>query len=141
MTPTEITLAFYKGEGTSMDALVRLVTKSRYSHIEVSIDGIFWSSSARDGGVRPRRLQPNPASWDFVHVARTPEEVNQARRVFLTNRGAKYDWLGVFRFLLPFLKPSSSRWFCSEIAAEALGLSDPHKLSPGDLAEAFGLQR
>lgn len=34
--------------------------------------------------------------------------------------GSPYDYLGVFRFVLPFLRGSNDRWFCSELVATAL---------------------
>lgn len=34
--------------------------------------------------------------------------------------GSAYDYLGVFRFALPFLRESKDRWFCSEHVAAAL---------------------
>lgn len=34
--------------------------------------------------------------------------------------GSPYDYLGVFRFVLPFIRGSKDRWFCSELVAAAL---------------------
>ena len=49
--------------------------------------------------------------------------------------GSPYDYLGVFRFAVPFLRGSSDKWFCSELVAAALrdlaGWSvDPAKARP-----------
>ncbi|QDD91320.1 hypothetical protein [Pseudomonas oryzihabitans] len=51
--------------------------------------------------------------------------------------GAGYDWLGILGSqILPTGFQSRSRWFCSEFCAQALGLEQPHRYSPGQLAEA-----
>lgn len=34
--------------------------------------------------------------------------------------GSPYDYLGVLRFAVPFLRGSSDKWFCSELVAAAL---------------------
>tara|TARA_R110001606_G_scaffold390081_1_gene556778 strand:- start:62 stop:238 length:177 start_codon:yes stop_codon:yes gene_type:complete len=57
-----IALAFYKGHGQLLDRVIRWVTRSSFSHVEIlravpamSVDGAqsrAWSSSGRDGGVR-----------------------------------------------------------------------------------------
>lgn len=64
--------------------------------------------------------------------------------------GCKYDYLGVLRFLLKFLRQSPKRWFCSEIVTAALQQCSlfrhlkPWKVSPNKLAkmlEHFGFTR
>ena len=56
-----VVLAFYKGKGDWLDWLIRLFTRSQYSHVEYVQDSTAmddqgrhecWSSSFRDGGVR-----------------------------------------------------------------------------------------
>jgi hypothetical protein len=48
--------------------------------------------------------------------------------------GAKYDFFGVARFLLPWLfGASGKRWFCSEACAEIIGFDEPWRFSPADL--------
>ena len=52
----------------------------------------------------------------------------------------KYDWWGVIRFVIPFVKQDPSKWFCSELIAAGLkhinklpSTTKVHKLSPGAL--------
>jgi hypothetical protein len=60
--------------------------------------------------------------------------------------GSPYDYLGVFRFALPFLRGSKDRWFCSELVAAALrdlsGWSiDPAKVRPSTVFFHLGGKR
>lgn len=54
-----------------------------------------------------------------------------------------YDYLGVFRFALPFLRGSKDRWFCSELVAAALRdltgwQIDPAKARPSTVYAHLG---
>lgn len=60
--------------------------------------------------------------------------------------GSPYDYLGVLRFALPFLRGSKDRWFCSELVAAALrdlaGWSiDPVKARPSTVYYHLGGER
>jgi hypothetical protein len=60
--------------------------------------------------------------------------------------GSPYDYLGVFRFALPFLQGSKDRWFCSELVAAALrdltGWDvDPAKVRPSTIYFHVGGKR
>jgi hypothetical protein len=60
--------------------------------------------------------------------------------------GSPYDYLGVFRFAIPFLRGSASKWFCSELVAAALrdltGWSiDPAKARPSTVYFHLGGKR
>jgi len=84
-------LALYKGEGDFYDKLIRFVTNSPYSHCELVIDGLCYSSSARDGGVRMKQIYLNPDKWDLYPV--TADKL-WALDWFINNVGKKYDWIG-----------------------------------------------
>ena len=146
----KVYLAMYKGrkDGRGVkvwaarftDCVVRTVTRSLYSHCEIAVkhprDGLFdcYSSSARDGGVRIKTM-PLPADkWDLIPL---PQSVAiSAGRLFHRTHGAGYDWLGaigaVFR-----LPQSRRRWFCSEWCAYAIGCTNPHRYTPGELADTI----
>lgn len=62
--------------------------------------------------------------------------------------GAKYDWLGVARFLTRRYANVGDRWFCSELVGagmERAGLPlsnlEPHLLSPRDIAASVRLKK
>jgi hypothetical protein len=127
-------IAFYKAPGTLADRLVRMVTGSPYSHCELVINGTACSSSIRDGGVRMKGIYLDPAKWDVVEV---DGDVTVAWSWFATHVGERYDWAGVFRFVIPFLPHRRRQWFCSEACAAALGLPDPADWTPGMLARQY----
>lgn len=130
-------LAMYKGPADDWlhklgHWIVCIGTLSRYSHVELVIDGWCWSSSARDGGVRCKSIDLDSGHWDLYEVA---GDAQAARDWFVVHRGEPYDWLGVLRFV-PILKwlPRRRRdWFCSESVAAAIGLSIPDRFTPASL--------
>ena len=132
-------IAFYKGPATGLvnkigRLLVCLGTLSRYSHCELVVQGVCYSASARDGGVRGKVIDLGSGHWDVVDV---PGDEVAALAWFERHQGDHYDWMGVLRFALPFLRQRPGKWFCSEAVAEALGVADSAGVSPGDLWEVY----
>ena len=131
-----ITIAFYKGEGRLYDKLIRWWTDSSYSHCELVINGVAYSSSTRDGGVRGAVIDWNADHWDFMaleewQLGRSKEQILDWFRV---HWGQGYDWVGLLWFILPVLPWGfKNRWFCSEACGDALGIPNPSTLSPKDL--------
>lgn len=122
-------MAFYKGKGNFFDAVVRFVTRSEYSHCEIVIDGVCWSSSPRDGGVRQATINLQSGHWDVIDLQ---GDVPLVLAWFLANEGARYDWVGLIRTMIPFFPHSKTKWFCSEACGAALGIQ-ANTLSPQDL--------
>ena len=129
---------FYVGKGKLFDKLIRWWTNSRYSHCEIVIGGMSYSADAWTNIVRcipASRL--NFDNWERVVVTGDVESVQKLVAVQL---GKKYDWLGIFGFLLPWGNVEDpKRWYCSELCAAALGISK-RPISPGELYEQL-LQR
>lgn len=138
-------VAFYrgrkKGKGVmptifrALDSLTRLVTKGPYSHCEIVEklpDGTYkcFSSSYRDGGVRSKILSLDSDSWDLVDAPYlTAEAVEEVKRRTV---GLKYDLVGAVGVVI--LSPDRPhKWFCSELAAEVIGLKEPWRFSPNTL--------
>lgn len=109
---------------------VRIWTRSRWSHAELVIDGVCFSSSPRDGGVRSKVIDLSSGRWDVFQVA---ADEAQALRWFGEHVGNRYDWAGIWRFVVPFLPHARNRWFCFESVGSALGLAGAHKLHANDL--------
>lgn len=130
-----IYLALYKGRGTLFNRLIRLWTRSKYSHCELVLpDGRWLSASAMDSGVRAKHIELNLEHWDLIplHWA----DYRQIARVFRANAGQGYDFFGLFGSqLLPVGLHSRRRWFCSEFCAAALGFPMPQRYSPAQLGE------
>lgn len=135
-------LAFYKGPAAGLvPSIVHwatcVFTLSRYSHVELVIDGVCYSSSARDGGVRAKRIDLASGHWDVVALPADFRDEAKALAWFRTRLGQHYDWAGVLRFvpLLRWLPREPRQWFCSEAVAAALGFPNPDTWTPADLSE------
>lgn len=135
-------LASYKRKAGGFAGLVgwciRAITRSAYSHSELLIGNPALgpvhcvTSSGMDGGVRCKRMQINPAHWDVLPMPWVSESA--AWGFMLDNKGAKYDFWGVGRFVLPPLfAQHPTRWFCSEAVAHIAGFAEPWRFSPADL--------
>ena len=125
-------LAMYKGNGTIYDKLVKWWTKSEYSHCELVVDGIWYTSSPRDGGVRGKVMIATE-NWDLFDVV-----IDEQRFIDVIGEyeDAKYDWLGIaLTQVLPFDIHAKKRLFCSEFVAEVMGYHRPHEWTPQDIYE------
>ena len=128
-------LLFYKGKESIWDKLICFITRSPYSHVEISdIHDDFgyhmcWSSDAWDGDVRLKRIWYNPDKWDIVEIS--PERTLDW---FDQHKGKKYDFIGLLGTVLKVSWfNSNSKWFCSEIIAEFLNYPDSWKYTPASL--------
>ena len=126
-------LALYKGKGTVGNAIIRWWTKSAYSHCELVIGDVSYSSSLRDGGVRAKRIEFDPAHWDFVAIPWATE--HEVKMLYAQTDGEPYGWLDLL-WRQVFNRPGNSiGWFCSEWCAAALGLPAPQSFSPATLGD------
>lgn len=133
-----VKLAFYKYTGDAYDRLIKLFTRSKYSHCELIVEGISYSSSPQDGGVRAKEIHFKSDRWDIIDVPGDPKEIVHW---FSEHHGQKYDWFGAIKTVFPLSPNYGSKWFCSEACAAALQLKREKWFDPGDLAEYFGLPR
>ena len=141
-----VVLAFYKGKGDWLDWLIRLFTRSKYSHVEYVQDSTAmddqgrhecWSSSFRDGGVRVKPILLGDEKWDLVPVLNFGHDLQV---YFELKKGAKYDYLGIlFSQIFAIHWQQKSKWFCSELISEALGYPAPESFSPGHLSHVVDL--
>lgn len=131
-----IYLALYKGQGRLFNRLVRLWTRSSYSHCEIVMpDGRWLSASAMDGGVRAKRIELDLTHWDLIPLPwACPRLITH---VFECHAGKGYDWLGILASqLLPLAIDNRRRMFCSEFCAAALGFHwSAQRFSPALLSE------
>ncbi len=142
-----LTLAFYKGSGRFDDRVIRWVTRSAFSHVELLEhppswrgDGAWlgqsWSSSGRDGGVRGKEIVFKRDRWEFLAVPWTPAD---ALDTLCAELGKPYDFVGLIGSqLFNLRRHRAGRWFCSELCAHALGLDTPQEFSPGGLYRRVG---
>lgn len=125
-----IRVAFRYGDPRIFARLVTLLQGGDSAHCEVAY---AWqdtyhecvSSSFLDGGIRKKVIDMPATKWriyelDSVDVAKVEE-------VYKKYEGSKYDWLGLAGFVFRRVKGFLKRVFCSEYAAEVVGLDEPHR--------------
>jgi hypothetical protein len=110
---------------------IRLWTWSRYSHAELVIDGVCYSSSARDGGVREKVIDLGSGRWEVFPIPAVSAE--RPLQWFAQHVRQAYDWSNIGRFVLPFLPHRKNQWVCFEAVGAMLNLAAAHKLTANDL--------
>lgn len=134
-------IAFYIAEyGDIYDKAVSIITRGPYSHCElVFSDNTWFSSSPRDGGVRFKKIDDKYGHWEYIELPPINEEV--ARNLAGKLCGAKYDWGGALRTILPIHPSSPTKWFCTEVCAYIVNRSGfsgvPLLVSPNALYKFF----
>lgn len=135
----EIAIAFYKGPPKN-DLLhllshyaTRVWTASKWSHAELLVDGVCYSSSLRDKGVRAKVIDIDSGRWDVVSFEIDKADVDSALQWFEDNKHAKYDWRNIVRFVLPFVGQDWDKFVCYEAIGEALGFAGAYRITANDL--------
>lgn len=122
-----IRIAFRYGDTRLFARLVCLFQGGDSAHCEVSVRQVAdvhecISASWMDGGVRAKTM-PLPADkWRIYEV---PGDPMAAIAWLHAHDGSPYDSLGLLGFIWRRIKGWRGAWFCSEVAAEILGLTDP----------------
>ena len=149
MSSLKIYLALYKGrrDGTGTrvwaarfsDWLTRKLTRGQYSHCEIvefvgDNEYRCHSSSIRDGGVRCKTMPLPSEKWDLIELPDSSGSLKtNLAAVFARTQGQRYDLPGALGVVFK-TRQRSGRWFCSEWCGQVLGLSEPWRFSPNDLA-------
>ena len=116
-----IKVVFYKANGNMIDKLIRLFTNSKYSHCELLLpDGRMFSSDGWDNGKVRYTTRYNLDNWDILTFDVKDSELATLISWCDHKIGLQYDWLGVTRFIIPFIKQDPDKWFCSEIVCAGL---------------------
>ena len=131
-----ISLAFRRHDSRIGARIIRWWTRGNYSHVALCLfrEGSyvnFYEATAA-GGVERHWLNINPREWDFVDIDwLDPDDILDRLDA---ERGTGYDWLGLLcSQVLPRSREHPEKWFCSELAAFALGLSHAQRYSPAHL--------
>lgn len=126
-----VILAFYKGTEHWMDRAIQDVTEGPYSHCELVVHGIAYSSSTRDNGVRQKDdIDFYSGHWDLVRIEADEEAIKEW---FAKHDGAPYDYLALSSFIVPWRLQWPGAWFCSEACAAALLMRCDELLHPNAL--------
>jgi hypothetical protein len=139
-----IEFAFYKKSAPRAnwaDEIISWWTNGPYSHVELIIDGVMYSSSPRDGYVRCKPHIYDPLSWDYIDVSVSDRDIDRIKKFFTKTENRKYDWLGILGFIIP-VHDSEQKYFCSEWCTKAgiiggiecLYDKNPSRMSPNRLA-------
>ena len=127
-------LALYKGKGPIGNTVIRYWTKSIYSHCEIVVDGVCYSSSLMDKGVRSKEIDLEDGKWDLIPLPWVnPQDVIN---YFRTTDHYKYGYWGIITS--QFLNRNGGEKeapFCSEWCAAIIGYPTPSILSPHTLGE------
>jgi len=126
-------ILLFRGRGIA-SALIRWQTWSKYSHVAVFLEDGTIIESEPGIGVRQLKI-PAEGIADFCAkrggcLALSPAiDARQHADIIRFLRlqiGKPYDWRGVFRFVIPFIKHDpldsmihQNHWFCSDVIAAA----------------------
>lgn len=124
-------LAAYKNGTRIGDKLIHSWTNSIYSHCELVIDDIFYSSSIMDGGVRSKKINISN-HWDLIEL--TKFDSIRVLNYYYRTRFNKYSYSDLLLNQIlntRFNNPEGQ--FCSEWCAEALSIPNAGIYSPGKL--------
>ncbi len=70
--------------------------------------------------------------WDLFEVT---IDTDYALDWFTKNEGKKYDWAGIFRFLIPFLPHGKDQYFCNEAVGHMMMIPNPENTTPDEFIE------
>jgi len=129
-----VQLALYKGRGDWFNAVIRWWTRSQYSHCELVIHGVCFSSSVRDGGVRGKCMALPAGSWDVIPIPWA--DADSVTQWFADHERDRYGWLDLLTGQLLGMQRDHRGVFCSEACAKALGLRNSTRMSPQALLDA-----
>jgi hypothetical protein len=118
-------LAFYKGNKSLTDSIIKWWTQGKYSHVEIAFhesgtEYQCYSSSIVDGGVRKKVIDLEADKWDLIPITISRERVQE---YYEAVKDANYDVRGIVGFVIPF-KNHNKSLFCVEFCGNLIGL-DP----------------
>lgn len=121
-------IAFHKGAGDLLAKLMRSIQKGPYPHCEFIVmkDGLAYSSSAQDRGVRSKDIRlmnlHDDSKWDIFEVNIEDYNLDDFYKFFDKADGYKYAYADIFLFHvlgLP-IKLNPNKNICSGFVTTAL---------------------
>ena len=129
-----VKLALYVGKGKIGNWAIRKWTGSQESHCELVVDGLAYSSSIQDKGVRVKHIEWNPSHWKFISIPWASKEA--ILKHYAETKDNKYAFFSLLTSqILNRNVDDGNADFCSEWCARALGLPNPNTYSPKTLGE------
>ena len=128
-----VQLALRKNDTRIGARFIQWWSGSVYSHCELVVSGLCYSSSIMDKGVRAKVIELEPDKWDVIDLPWA--EAAAVVEYFKATDRNSYGWFSmVFSQLFNRNQVDSDSQFCSEWCASALGLPNPSTYSPKTLA-------
>ena len=121
-------ILFRKNADGFFSRVIKFVSRSPYSHVEIQPEGHpCVSSSEQDKGVRwAPWITGNPDKWDIFEVKGISEDDEEKIAKWCDSQvGKKYDWRGILQYAWPFVRNKDGdldKWYCSEFCQRAIGL-------------------
>jgi len=106
-----------------------------YSHTEIEFsNGLSFSSSSWDksvdlggnpkpDGTRWKRISYKEDRWWSYELAMSREEEEKLKVLCTETLNARYDWMGVIKFVVPLVRENPNKWFCSEVCVNRMLLA------------------
>lgn len=132
---TQVQLAMRKNDTRIGAKLIQWWTGSIYSHCELVVGGLCYSSSIMDKGVRAKAIELELDKWDVIGLPWA--EAAAVLEYFKATDRNTYGWFSmIFSQLFNRNQTDIDSQFCSEWCASALGLPSPSTFSPKTLNDA-----
>lgn len=132
-TSRVVKLAAYVGKGDLFNAAIRRRTGSQMSHCELIIDGLWYSASLRDRGVRRKYVDPKPGEWEYQTLPWA--EAEKIIYWFDKNEEVKYGVWDI-AFQLFRINVDAPGEVCSTACAASLDFQNAFKYNPKTLWKA-----
>jgi hypothetical protein len=124
-----VEVAFYiASKGKLYDKLVSFFTGAKYSHMELCLDNICYSSSNRDGGVRSKVINLNSDKWHIIEIDCDRKKVYE---FYEATKNCGYDYLSVIANLVLRLKIDLmlNNYHCFEWCVGALNYANDTQIN------------
>lgn len=111
-----VEVAFYiANKGRLADKIQSWLIGSEFSHAELIIDNVCYSSSLRDGGVRHKAINTGH-KWRVIELGNI-DNINLAYQFFESVKGCKYDLLSAMFNQSCGVKYNffKNRYYCTEL--------------------------
>ena len=148
-TPVRLVIRGYSSAGFA-GAFIRWFTFGQFSHVSFVFEYANHPpeefESIQGKGVVHHPPTEGKAYLAF-HVPLTPDEIEMAHEQAMTIHG-KYDWKGIWGFVVKKKRHSEFKWFCSEYLAYILWKArypisrrEPYRETPSSVRESLRIVR
>lgn len=129
-----VQLALRKNDTRIGARFIQYWSGSIYSHSELVVEGVCYSSSIMDKGVRAKVIDLDPDKWDVIELPWA--DAGAVLEYFAKTDGFSYGWFSMIASqLFNRNQTDKTSQFCSEWCASALGMPNPSTYSPKTLVD------